>query len=607
MKIITGFIISLLLLSSVSYSRDIHVSIKGNNSNPGTLTAPLRTIQHAAELAQPGDTIIVHGGIYREYINPPRGGTSDTKRIVYEAAPGEKAVIKGSEIIKNWNKVKDNVWEVIIPNSFFGKLNPYRDLIHGDWYKPNGRDRHTGAVYLNGNWLNEAAKLDELFKSPADDSLWFSRVEKDSTRIWVQFGAFNPNGQEVEINVRKSVFYPEKAGINYITVKGFILEDAATQWAPPTAQQEGLIGPNWSKGWIIENNIIKYSMCSGISLGKYGDKWDNTSENSAEGYVKTVERALKHGWDKNKIGHHIVRNNVISHCEQAGIVGSLGPAFSIIVGNTIYDICSRHWLLGAERAGIKLHGAVDVVISHNHIYNTLRGIWLDWMAQGTRVSDNLFNDNTTEDIFVEVDHGPYLVGNNIFLSNVAISDRSQGGAYVHNLFAGAIKLLRFDRRETPYLKAHSTEIAGFHNNPLGDDRYYNNIFMHNCDLSNYDTVGLPMHMDGNVYLDGARKSIHDENVIINQAYDPEIKLIDKQGGYYLQFKFDNEWISEDKRKLVTTKLLGKAIISGQPYEKPDGLPIQNDTDYFGNKRNKANPTPGPFEKPGNGLLLLKVW
>ena len=46
------------------------------NSNPGSKSAPLRTIQRAADLARPGDVITVHEGIYRERVNPPRGGTS---------------------------------------------------------------------------------------------------------------------------------------------------------------------------------------------------------------------------------------------------------------------------------------------------------------------------------------------------------------------------------------------------------------------------------------------------------------------------------------------------------------------------------------------------
>ena len=117
---------------------------------------------------------------------------------------------------------------------------------------------------------------------------------------------------------------------------------------------------------------------------KYGDDWDNRAQ-SAEGYVGTINRGLANGWSKKNIGHHIVRNNHIAHCEQAGIVGSLGPVFCTITDNTIHDIHVRQLFSGAEMAGIKFHGAIDTLISRNHIYRCRRAIWLDWMAQGTHV------------------------------------------------------------------------------------------------------------------------------------------------------------------------------------------------------------------------------
>ncbi len=328
MRIRLAPLLAILSLATALHARTFYVALNGSDSNPGTDEAPFRTIQHAANLAQPGDVITVHEGIYRERISPPRGGTSDTNRIVYQAAPGEKPVITGSEPVKNWVKVQDNVWKATIPNSFFGSFNPYGDLIHGDWFNPLGRQHHTGAVYLHGDWLAEAASLDDVMKPIGTEALWFAQVDSKNTTIWAQFKAIDPNQQPVEINVRQTVFYPQKTGINYITVRGFTLEDAATPWAPPTAEQIGMIGPHWSKGWIIENNLIRNSICSGISLGKYGDQWDNTSANTAEGYVKTIDRALANGWSKENIGHHIVRNNTISDCGQAGIVGSLGAAFS---------------------------------------------------------------------------------------------------------------------------------------------------------------------------------------------------------------------------------------------------------------------------------------
>src|ERR1022692_2736875 len=92
----------LVLLGQAAYARELHVSVNGNDSNDGSPSRPYRTISAAAALAQPGDAITVHEGTYRERVTPPRGGESDTKRIVYQAAPGEKAVIKGSEAIRDW-------------------------------------------------------------------------------------------------------------------------------------------------------------------------------------------------------------------------------------------------------------------------------------------------------------------------------------------------------------------------------------------------------------------------------------------------------------------------------------------------------------------------
>ena len=595
-----------LLLAAAAHAATYHVSTSGNDANPGARAAPFRTIQHAADIAEPGDLIIVHAGIYRERVSPPRGGTSGEKRITYEVAPGEKVVISGSEAVKHWERVHGDVWKTTLPNTLFGTFNPYSDLIHGDWFNPMGRDHHTGRVYLNGNGLVEAASLADVMKPISGAALWFGRVDATHTTLWAQFQALDPNSQRVEINVRRTVFYPEKTGINYITVRGFTLEDAAAQWAPPTAEQTGIIGPHWSKGWIIENNIVRNSTCSCISLGKYGDRYDNTSANSAEGYVATIRRALADGWSSENIGHHIVRNNTIYNCGQTGIVGSLGAAFSSVTGNAIHDIHVTRTFGGAEIAGIKFHAAIDVLIAHNNIYRTPLGLWLDWMAQGTRVSANLFHDND-RDAFVEVDHGPFLFANNLFLSPVSIEDNSQGGAYAHNLFAGKFEVHKYDSRQTPFLQTHSTAIAGLHDNPRGDDRFYNNLFVGQADLGAYNNVPLPMQMDGNVYLDGAKPSRFDAHALVDGNFNPGLRLVSKPDGLYLEMRIDGSWGKAEPHKLVTSESLGRTKISDLPYERPDGSPIRIDADYFGKRRIASTPTPGPFEHPENGELNLRVW
>ncbi|MBI2433283.1 MAG: right-handed parallel beta-helix repeat-containing protein [Candidatus Hydrogenedentes bacterium] len=604
---LTSLALSVACAGTAASPKEYHVSIQGNDANDGSASHMFRTISAAALVAQPGDTITVHAGVYHERVNPPRGGESDTKRITYQAAPGEKAEITGSEIVKDWVKVQDDTWKAVLPNSLFGSFNPYSDLIHGDWFDPRGREHHTGAVYLDGEWLMEAATLDEVQKPVGETPLWFGQVDAEHTTLWAQFKGVNPNEQVVEINVRQTVFYPDQPFLNYITVRGFTLRQAATPWAPPTAEQVGLIGTHWSKGWIIENNIVSHSTCSGIALGKYGDEFDNTSANTAEGYVATIDRALKNGWNKETIGHHVVRNNTISHCEQTGIVGSMGAGFSTVTGNTIHDIHVRRLFSGAEMAGIKFHAAIDTEIRGNHIFRTCLGLWLDWMAQGARVSGNLFHDNLDRDLFVEVDHGPLLVDNNIFLTPRTLLSLSQGVAYVHNLVPGEMILNPYDARLTPFHKPHSTELAGMHDNPYGDDRYYNNVFAGHADLRPYDTAPLPVWMDGNVFLDGAQPSKVEKNPLLQPEVAPAFSLIEKADGIYLEGNFDTAWATERARKLVTSELLGKAAIPNAAYENRDGSPLRVQTDYLGAKRNEANPFPGPLEISKGGKQMLKVW
>ena len=436
----------------------------------------------------------------------------------------------------------------------------------------------------------------------------WGEVDSTTTTIWAQFKNADPNKEMAEINVRPTVFYPDKPFINFITVSGFTMEQAATNWAPPTAEQMGLIGTHWSRGWIIENNIIEYSKCSGISLGKYGDDHDNKNTQSAKGYVGTIERALAFGWNKGTIGGHIVRNNTIAYCEQTGIVGSMGCSFSTIEGNIIHDIYVLRLFSGAEMAGIKFHGAVDVQIMNNHIYRCLSfGIWLDWMAQGAQIKKNLMNDNAT-DIFLEVDHGPMLISNNILLSQTNLLMNSSGAAFAYNLFGGKIGVIHYDARLTPYLKPHSTYVAALHDNPSGNVQFINNVFADGADVSKYNNALLPVVFDGNVYTKGAVKAGRQDisGDMADSNLDASVDLLQRGEKVVLEMTFDKRWVDR-KRKTVTTEMLSKAIVPGLPFENVDGSPLRIDTDYAGERRSIENPSPGPFEIKASGRQKIEVW
>jgi hypothetical protein len=119
------------------------------------------------------------------------------------------------------------------------------------------------------------------------------------------------------------------------------------------------------------------------------------------------------------------------------------------------------------------------LIKNNFIHHCYRAIWCDWQAQGTHITRNVFFENQNEDLMVEVCHGPYTVDHNLFLSKWNWRDLSEGGAFVHNLFAGKFAVRDEPRRHTPYHFPHETFVAGYINIAGGDDRFYNNIFLRN--------------------------------------------------------------------------------------------------------------------------------
>ena len=608
--------------------REYHVAVSGNNSNDGSVSNPFKTISEAARKAKAGDKITVHEGTYRELVIPENGGTDENHRIVYQAAKGEKVAIKGSEIVKNWQPVKDGIWKVTIPNTFFGKYNPYQDTIWGDWFNGKGRIHHTGEVYLNGKSLYEVETLDKVVDPKplpaAIDTIgsaynWYTESNKESTFIWANFHGSDPNRELVEINVRPACFFPAKTGLNYITVRGFTISQAATQWAAPTAEQIGMIGPHWSKGWIIENNVISDSKCSGISLGKERTTGHNVwlgdmKKDGAIHYIEVIFRALKIGWNKENIGSHIIRNNTIFNCEQTGICGSLGAVFSRITNNHIYNIHVKRQFTGAEMAGIKIHGAIDVLIKSNRIHNCSLGLWMDWMAQGTRISSNLMYHNDT-DLFTEVDHGPILLDNNIMLAGTPYAECSEGVATVHNLFAGRIAHWVDGGRFTPYHLPHSTWVAGLITFSGGDHRYYNNIFATDkavmrlkgpTGLSGYNNSKLPVWIASNIYFNGAMPYSREIDAVENKSFEPNVSIEEKGDEVYLHINVDDSF-KKVKTQMVTTELLGKAIAPNAAFENPDGLPLKIDVDYFGSKRSETNPLVGPIEGLREGTQIIKVW
>ena len=609
---------------------EYHVSKKGSDINCGSEKEPFLTISKAALVVKDNDTVVVHEGVYRECVSLDRGAQNQQARITFCTYENDKVVIKGSEEISCWEKYSDNIYVAKVPNEVFGSFNPYAEIIYGDWYTIKEKPIHTGQVYLDGKSLREVTSLEEV-----KENNWYTEVKHTHTEIYANFGKLNPNEHLIEINVRKACFVANYQSVDNITVSGFEMCHAATNWAPPTAGQSGLICANWCKGWIIENNIVHDSRCSGICLGKDKSTGHNTFRNYYKMHphycqIETVFAAILRGWSKDFVGSHIVRNNTIYNCGQTGIVGHLGAAFSEVYGNHIYNIQNIGEMDGSEIAGIKFHAPIDTYVHHNIVHDCYRGIWLDWQVEGVRVSSNiLYNNAPSADLYVEVTHGPLLFDNNVLLSPWSIGLMSQGNAFVNNFFGGTI-YKEEQERHTPYHFPHSTAVKGIHKSHTGDDRIYNNIFVGGSrerkDIEDYGTclyngqpdsfedytdiivtgksLKLPAYIDNNVYLGGALAYECEKNNVVTD-YSPDFKLLEEEDGCYLEIDIPEEALGLDTYQLSTDNL-PITLYTEAKFENPNGTKLVVDKDCFGNERS-AHPTVGPFENLKCGKNKILLW
>ncbi len=297
------------------------------------------------------------------------------------------------------------------------------------------------------------------------------------------------------------------------------------------------------------------------------------------------------------------------------------------------------------------------------------GVWFDWQAQGARITQNLMHDNYpptgceaaqgamfSQDIFIEVGHGPTLIDNNVLLSKQSVCMPSEGIACVHNLMLGAFTLINSgvdsvvngqrEPRYTPYHIRHRTEVAGFMTILHGDDRIYNNIIVQAHEITdstrkpsdnNYEVAGtapfdifptyeewighfemnrepnmdalakyhfghLPVWIDGNAYFNGATVCKHEKHCRIDSNPNAYVELREENG--HMVLKTDVlERVKDFGVGVITTQTLGCAFEPEQKFENPDGTAICFDTDYLGNHRGTQT-IPGPFAQVCDSVIVL---
>jgi len=410
----------------LSFSRTYYVDNqdpRAEDSNPGTLELPFKTINKAAQIMEPGERVVIMEGVYRERVDPARGGTGPDKMIGYEAAPGAKVVIKGSRLVTSgWepstayklgspgaDRAKIRIFRRGLEDVDFQGYNPFgmASIMQNRVYlmpKPEELWRHLvrrGMVFVDGRRLRQVELYQELGK--ADGAFW---CEHNGLALHVRLpGDADPSGHEVELAVQEQVFAPRTPGLAYIRVKGLTFEHGANAFPPP---QRGMVSMGRGHHWIIEDCVLREA--NGVALDIGAQDWDMEPPAA--------------------IGHAIVRRN---HIDQAGVCGiaGVGVQSTLIESNLIEHVGDRDVELAWETGGIKLHLAKSCLLRANVIRHTVHAeaIWLDYENANTRVTGNVLGDNLETlrgGIYLEASHDPNMIDNNIIWK---ATEGAGGGSY----------------------------------------------------------------------------------------------------------------------------------------------------------------------------------
>ncbi len=412
--------------SDAAPARTYHVAqqvANASDDNDGSPNAPWRTINRAARQLEPGERVLIHRGVYREWVKPVRGGTAPDRMITYEAAPGEEVIVTGNDVwTPEWRPTRyfkplEGIvtWEAAIDPRLFERANTFNLQnfpVQSDdnvWKNYTVSGYRRGAIYADGNPLKQVHEYRDLAHEA--NSFW---VEEDGMAIHARMpGDRDPSEFTLEITTREQVFAPLEFYCNYIKVKGLKLLHAANG-VPIPGPQRGLVSTSLGHHWIIEDCEIGYANTLGIDCGTKW--WGQNSYRLAEQY-----------------GHHIIRRNYLYNCG----VSSMSAWFDLpnkgllIEDNKVENCATMPIMDHCENAGIKLHYVLDSVIRRNIVLNSgnTASLWLDAYCANTRVTQNLFYHDTDTlygNVFLEITAGPIMVDNNLVLSS------AKRGIYEHD-------------------------------------------------------------------------------------------------------------------------------------------------------------------------------
>jgi parallel beta-helix repeat protein len=594
----TGIVLVLLsgwlaLSPSASWAATYYVdgsNPSARDTNPGTQAQPWKTIGKATGLLQPGDTVYIKAGVYRETIVLSRSGTSTTaytrdgwvtttSPITIAAYPGHegKVIINAAEPVTNWRKCTG-------PQDCAGNPN----WSHIYWADVAGlvaahpdQDFAIRQVFQHGERLPRSRYPDTRWSYPTtvvDPRTTFS----DST-LSKPAGYFN--GAVCHIKTAQfridqipiasfsdsTIVLAENAWYDISTRFGYYITsivgeiNAAGEWAYDAARKRLYL---WPKGEVA-NNVefsyrkdcvctdfwVSYVVVRGLTM-RYAYKFGAfvTHANNITLENNTIEYAFSYGIELRSTwgpcNDNQILRNTIKYCAQRAINVDTAAARCKIEGNYIYA------------TGVEFYGGDFINID---------GLGVYVVGPFARVYGNRIDRSGSGGLFFGSARGQEVSYNYITNSGLALADiaaiymagRAEGPDkdYVHhNIIEDTPGCHTMEKSRDTGAPVTVEAYAGM-GTGIGLDEECNNRVIEDNTIIRSSWMGIGVHWSpGNIiqrntlysnkvsqlFLDGKNeehKAILDEVVLDNILFATDTK----QRTLYVSMNYDNVHFGQSDR------------------------------------------------------------
>ena len=518
------------------------VSTTGQDNSLGTYAAPFATIEAAAKRLDPGDTVMIRGGVYYDRIlELSRSGSID-RPVTIESVPGEFVAVDHGFKTGEWVPTR---------NSNVFRTKPI--IAEPDIDRIDSIIR----VVIDNKPLVQVASRGAL----VEGSFWVDRISGD-LYSWAAGGG-NPTGKEVLVLARRDSGTSSGVRLldaSYVTIDGLSLRAGDIGILTDGILTEGLGEAGIrSKGITVRNSEVKFTWNYGIRLDDTNNALienNNVHDNAQINFPRNQKGIWPHAIIGYNTSDIIVKGNRIHNNNGEGVGPYLGSDRWQILNNVVYDNWSVNVYVDTNLG--------DVTVDGNLIYNTGKysGQPKD-RSDGVRIANELADyDNTdpTPGVYGIRVTNNIIIGTNSGISSFAYED---GPSYLSNsIIANNTIGPVLSDTDAIYVK-------------LGDNvQVLNNLVTTNPILLGKG-IGAGIIARNNGVANAAQVLPSGENVSITETKVADLNLILGTG-----------FLAENYAAIVGSIWYG----AGSPVP---GLA----KDFRGNDRNALNPSIGAFEGP----------